>query len=113
MILPTGATTFAEGLRYAAETYSSLKKVISTKFGPGSVNVGDEGGFGAPEIGNEFESLDIVMEAIKAAKMEGKITIGMDVAASEFYDEGKYNMGWKTKETGKLFSGDDMINRYN
>jgi enolase len=114
MILPTGAKSFTQAMQYAAETYASLQKCLKEKFGPGAINVGDEGGFGAPEIGNEYESLDLVVDAINKANHKGDITIGMDVAASEFYSdkESKYNMGWKTKETGKMFTGDEMLGRY-
>jgi len=71
-----------------------LQKLLKKKFGKSAANVGDEGGFGAPQIKDEIETLDLIMEAIKNAGHEGKIDIALDAAASEFYDGAtkKYNM---------------------
>jgi enolase len=94
MILPTGATNFRDAMRLGAETYHHLAKLLKKKYGKSASNVGDEGGFGAPQIKDERETLDLIMEAIKSAGHDGKIDIALDVAASEFYDSkaNKYNM---------------------
>nr|CAH7732841.1 unnamed protein product [Callosobruchus chinensis] len=88
MILPTGATSFTEAMRMGSETYHHLKKVIKDKFGLDATAVGDEGGF-APNILNNKEGLDLIKSAIEKAGYTGKIEIGMDVAASEFFKDGK------------------------
>jgi enolase len=94
MIMPTGATSFKEAIRLGSETYHHLAKLLKKKFGKSASNVGDEGGFGAPQIKDEFETLDMIMEAIKSAGHDGKIDIALDVAASEFFDSKtkKYNL---------------------
>ncbi len=89
MISPIGADEFAEGLRMGVEVFHALKKVLS-KMGL-STSVGDEGGF-APMLPSNEAALDVVMDAIRAAGYEpGKdIAICVDVAASEFYEDGDY-----------------------
>lgn len=89
MILPTGATSFTEAMRMGTETYHHLKKVIHAKFGLDATAVGDEGGF-APNILNNKEGLELIKVAIQNAGYTGKIEIGMDVAASEFFKEGGF-----------------------
>lgn len=86
MIMPTGATSFRESLRLGAETYQHLQKLLKKKYGKSAANVGDEGGFGAPQIKDENETLELITEAINNAGHTGKIDIALDVAASEFYD---------------------------
>ncbi len=91
MLFPTGAPTFAEALRYGAETFHTLKKLLQKR---GLVtSVGDEGGF-APNLKTNDEAVEVIVEAIKAAGYKpGKdITIALDPAASEFYDNGSYVM---------------------
>ncbi|KAJ8972554.1 hypothetical protein NQ314_000141 [Rhamnusium bicolor] len=88
MILPTGANSFSEAMKMGAETYQFLKKVIHEKFGLDATAVGDEGGF-APNIQNNKEALSLISDAIAKAGYTGRIEIGMDVAASEFYKESK------------------------
>lgn len=97
MILPIGAKSFSEGLRMGAEVYHNLKSVIKAKYGQDAVNVGDEGGF-APNIQDNAEGLNLVVQAIEAAGYTGKVKIGMDVAASEFYleDTKEYDLDFKT-----------------
>eukprot|EP00916_Digyalum_oweni_P022742 GHVL01037641.1.p1 GENE.GHVL01037641.1~~GHVL01037641.1.p1 ORF type:complete len:444 (+),score=105.54 GHVL01037641.1:29-1360(+) len=96
MILPTGAASFTEAVQIGAEVYHNLKNVIKKKYGLDATNVGDEGGF-APNVNNSFEGLDLLIEAIKIAGHEGKVKIGMDVAASEFYtSDKKYDLNFKT-----------------
>ena len=89
MILPTGAKSFKEAMVIGIEVYHSLKKILKDKFGLSATNVGDEGGFGAPQIRDENHTLEIITEAISNAGHTGKVEIGLDVAASEFYDSEK------------------------
>ena len=112
MILPLGFNTFNEALRAGAETYHSLKKIIKEKYGQDAVNVGDEGGF-APNINSAEAALDLLQEAIKKAGYEGKVRIGMDVAASEFYEADKkaYNLTFKSKDA-TMKTGDEMVTYY-
>jgi enolase len=102
MILPVGAPSFSEAMRMSCEVYEVLKKVIKKKYGQDATNVGDEGGF-APAIQANDEGLDLVVEAIAQAGYTGKVVIGMDVAASEFYTEDKrYDLNFKAeKNDGK------------
>lgn len=104
MIIPIGAPSFHEAVRYGAETFHALKKIIN---GRGmSTAVGDEGGF-APNIDSHEEAIELIIEAIKAAGYEpGKdIAIGLDCAASEFYDDGKYVQ----KGQGKTYTAEEWI----
>jgi enolase len=89
MILPIGAPSFREAVRYGAETFHALKKIIDAKGMPTSV--GDEGGF-APSVENHEAAIQLILEAIdKAGYTAGEqIAIGLDCAASEFYKDGKY-----------------------
>lgn len=86
MILPTGAKTFKEAMQIGSEVYHNLKKVIKAQYGQDATNVGDEGGF-APNISNNQEGLDLVKKAIEQAGYTDVVKIGMDVAASEFYED--------------------------
>jgi len=94
MILPTGASSFSEAMRMGSEIYHHLKSVIKGKFGLDATAVGDEGGF-APNILDNKEGLNLISEAIKKAGYTGKVEIGMDVAASEFHKDGKYDLDFK------------------
>lgn len=94
MILPVGASNFTEAMRMGSEVYQHLKAVIKAKYGLDATNVGDEGGF-APNIKDAKEGLDLLVTAIEKAGYTGKIKIGMDVAASEFYQDGKYDLDFK------------------
>jgi len=110
MILPVGATSFSEAMRMGAECYHNLKKVIKQKYGQDAVNVGDEGGF-APNIQDNKEGLELLKEAIEKAGYTGKVKIGMDVAASEFFKEGDYDLNFKGDEPD-MKSGDEMVELY-
>lgn len=88
MILPTGASSFTEAMKMGSEIYHHLKKVIKDKFGLDATAVGDEGGF-APNILNNKDGLELIKVAIEKAGYTGKVDIGMDVAASEFFKEGE------------------------
>jgi len=94
MILPTGCQTFKEALIVGAEVYHTLKSVIKKKYGQDACNVGDEGGF-APSVQDNNEALDVLMDAINKSGHASKVKIGTDVAASEFYIDGKYDMDFK------------------
>lgn len=102
MILPTGAKTFTEAMQMATEVYHKLKGIIKKKYGQDACNVGDEGGF-APAISSNQEGLDLVNQAIASAGYTGKVKIGMDVAASEFYnkEDNKYDLDFKNQGTEK------------
>jgi len=94
-----GAESFSEALRMGAEVYQTLKGIIKEKYGQDSINVGDEGGF-APNILKNDEGLSLVVTAIAKAGYEGKVKIGMDVAASEFWlaEKKKYDLDFKNKK---------------
>ena len=102
MIMPIGDITFAERLRRGAEIYHTLKKVLKEK--GYSVGVGDEGGF-APNLSNEEEAIEVIIEAIKKAgyQPEKDIMLALDIASTEMYEEAK-KIGkdgyyfWKTEE---------------
>jgi enolase len=113
MLLPTGATSFTEAMKIGTETYHTLKKVISAKYGIDAVNVGDEGGF-APNVSGAEESLELLSEAIKKAGYEGKIKIALDVASSEFYKEGKYDLDFKNPNSDptKWITGVELAELY-
>jgi len=98
MIVPSGKDSFKEKLRVGAEVYYSLKKILEENFGPQSVNVGDEGGF-APNLSNTGQALGLIKKSIKIAGHEN-IKVGLDCAASEFYEDETYNLdgGVFTKE---------------
>ena len=89
MIIPVGATTFADGLRMGTEVFHALKKVLQKRHL--ATSVGDEGGF-APDLKNDEEALTVIIEAIEAANYApGKeIAIALDVAASELHKDGTY-----------------------
>ena len=95
MIVPTGAKSFTESIQIGTEVYHTLKKVIKSKYGIDATNVGDEGGF-APNLQSADEALDLLVDAIKMAGYEGRVNISLDVASSEFYKEGKYDLDFKT-----------------
>ena len=91
MILPVGAPTFREALRYGAEVFHALKKILHDKHI--STAVGDEGGF-APSVASHEEAIQLILQAIEAAGYVAgeQIALGLDCAASEFYKDGKYHL---------------------
>lgn len=109
MILPAGAPSFKEALRYGAEVFHALKKILKAK--GYNTAVGDEGGY-APKLTSNTEVFELVCEAIKAAGfVPGKdIFLGIDVAASEFYDTetGKYTL----KADKGVFTSKEMVDNY-
>merc|ERR1712018_753190 len=98
MILPVGASNFTEAMKMGSETYHHLSKLIKAKYGQDATAVGDEGGF-APNFQNNAEAINLCVEAIEKAGYTGKIKIGMDVAASEFHKDGKYDLDFKNPES--------------
>mmetsp|Transcript_73855 Transcript_73855/g.135192 ORF Transcript_73855/g.135192 Transcript_73855/m.135192 type:complete len:363 (+) Transcript_73855:1-1089(+) len=94
MILPVGAKSFKEALIIGAEVYHTLKSCIKKKYGQDACNVGDEGGF-APSVQDNNEALDVLMDALDKSGHAAKVKIGTDVAASEFYIDGKYDLDFK------------------
>jgi enolase len=105
MIVPIGAETFSDGLRWGVEIFHQLKTVLKKK--GYSTNVGDEGGF-APDIQSNEEAIETVLQAIEAAgyKVGSQIGIALDAASSEMYKDGKYKF---YKSSGKELSSDEMV----
>ncbi len=105
MVQPVGAKSFSEALRMGAEIFHALKKVLSAK--GQNTAVGDEGGF-APNLESNAAALAAIKEAVEAAGYQlGKdITLAMDCAASEFYENGRYNL----KGEGKVFTSEEFSN---
>jgi len=107
MAMPVGAPSFAEALRWGAETYHALKKVLKGKgYGTG---VGDEGGF-APSLKSNEEAVELIIEAIQQAGYQpGKdIFVALDPAASELFQDGKYVL----KKEGRTLNGEEMVGFY-
>src|SRR5205823_6032818 len=96
MVLPTGAPSFAEALRMGAEIFHALKTALSAA--GHNTNVGDEGGF-APNIGSAEEALSFILKAGESAgyKAGSDFHLGLDVAASEFFKNGRYEMEGEAK----------------
>jgi enolase len=105
MVMPVGATSFSEGLRWGVEIFHALKNVLKKK--GYSTNVGDEGGF-APNIGSNEEAIETVLTAIDAAgyKAGSQVFIAMDAANSELYKNGKYTFH---KSSGKSMSSEELV----
>lgn len=115
-VIPTGAETFTESMVIGCEVFHNLKKVIKSKFGGDATLIGDEGGFAPP---CDVESgLEMIMEATEKAGYLDKVSVGLDVAASEFKVDGKneYDLDFKSpdgeKDASLLLSGDEMIAFY-
>ncbi|OIT08410.1 enolase [Nicotiana attenuata] len=114
MILPVGASSFKEAMKTGCEVYHHLKAVIKKKHGQDATNVGDEGGF-APNIQENKEGLELLKTAIDKAGYTGKVVIGMDVAASEFYGKDKtYDLNFKEENNNgsQKISGDQLKDLY-
>ncbi|WP_420628096.1 phosphopyruvate hydratase [Candidatus Leptofilum sp.] len=107
MVMPVGAETFAEALRWGAEIYHNLKKVLGSK--GYRTTTGDEGGF-APKVSANSEAFDLILEAIEKAgyKPGEQILLAMDAAASEFYQDGKYHL----QTENKVLTGPEMVDFY-
>ena len=107
MIVPVGAPSFREALRYGAEIFHTLKKIMHDKHLP--TQVGDEGGF-APDVANAEEALDLILQAIDKAgyKAGEQIAIALDCAASEFFDKATGKYVFKKSDKREL-SSDQMV----
>jgi enolase len=105
MIVPVGAETFSEGLRWGVEVFHQLKNVLKKK--GYSTNVGDEGGF-APDIQSNEEAIETVLQAVEASgyKVGEEIAVALDAASSEMFDKGNYKF---YKSSGKVISSDEMV----
>jgi len=109
-VIPTGATSLSEAMQIGCEVYHTLGKIIKAKFGGDATLIGDEGGF-APPCDNR-EGCELIMEAIKKAGYDGKCTIGLDVAASEFKVKGEDAYDLDFKYDGNKVSGEGLGNLY-
>ena len=107
MVMPVGAPTFAEALRWGSEVYHALKSVLKAK--GYSTGIGDEGGF-APSLKANAEAIKVILEAIeKAGYRPGEqVRIALDPAASEFFEDGKYVL----KKEGRTLTGAEMVDFY-
>ena len=103
MVMPTGAATFRDGLRWGVEIYHSLKKVLHDK--GYNTGIGDEGGF-APSLKSNEEAIEVILEAVeKAGYKPGKdVHIALDPAATELYEDGHYNLA----KEGRKLTGEEM-----
>ena len=104
MVMPVGASSFSEGLRWGAEVYASLKKVLHK--GGYNTNVGDEGGF-APSLSSNEAAVEIILEAIGAAGYTPgeQVMLALDPAASEIYSDGMYHL----KKEGRILTGEQLV----
>ncbi len=107
MVMPVGAPSFREGLRWGAEVFHALQGVLHDKGYP--TQVGDEGGY-APSLGSNQEAIELILQAIEKAGYEPgeDIAIALDPAASEFYEDGIYNL----KGEGRTFTPTELIAYY-
>jgi enolase len=103
MILPVSAPNFSEAIRYGSEVFHALKSVLGKK--GMATSVGDEGGF-APNLGSNVEALDTILEAIEIAgyKPGEDIALGLDIASSEFYKDGMYDL----ESEGKKYTAEEF-----
>jgi enolase len=107
LVMPIGAESFAEGLRWSVEVYHQLAKVIESR--GLKTSVGDEGGF-APALSSNKEALDLILTAIEMAgyKPGEQVALAVDAAASEFYEDGSYRL----RKEGRTLSGEELVSLY-
>ncbi|MGE4520472.1 MAG: phosphopyruvate hydratase [Desulfobacteraceae bacterium] len=107
MIMPVSAASFRDALRMGAEVFHNLKKILKSK--NYNTAVGDEGGF-APDLGSNREALELISEAVSKAgySLGTDILLALDCAASEFMENGKYNL----KGEGKVLSSSELVDYY-
>jgi len=113
MVAPIGAGSFSEAMKIGTEIYHSLKAAIKKKYGLAATAVGDEGGY-APSIGDGKEGFAILMQAIKDAGHLDQVQIGADIAASEFFRDGKYDLDFKApeKDDSRYITPDQLADIY-
>ena len=114
MILPIGAKSFKESMQMCSEIYFELKKLLKKSYGLASINIGDEGGF-APMISKPSAALEIILDAIAECGYSGKIKLGLDCAASEFYnkDQEIYTLNKKTYTPSELIDYyTELVSKY-
>jgi enolase len=114
MILPVGAPTFREAIRYGAEVFHNLAKVLKSK--GLATTVGDEGGF-APNLSSNEEAIEVILEAIEKAGYKAGVDIflGMDAAASEYYKDGRYVLSAENRSFDSIEMNDflaDWVEKY-
>jgi enolase len=114
MVMPVGAASFSEGLRWGVETYHSLAKVLTER--GLSTAIGDEGGF-APDLGSNEEALQLLLEAIEKAGLTpgSEVALTMDVASTEFYDGGIYTLAADGRSLPSAAMAEllaDLVDRY-
>jgi enolase len=109
MVVPLGAPSFAEALRYGAEIFHALKKVLKAK--GASTGVGDEGGY-APSLGSNEEALALILDAIQQAGLRAgeQVALALDCASSEFFD--KKSGTYRLKGEGKEYDGKGLVDWY-
>jgi len=105
MLLPVGAASFRDAAQMGSEIYQALKKIIKGECGVGGTHLGDEGGF-VPPIASMERRLELILSAIDAAGYGGKVFLGLDCAASEFYYDGTYRIG------DRAFDSDGIVDFY-
>ena len=105
MIAATGAKTYSEALQASVETYHTLHGILKKKFGAQGTLLGDEGGF-VPKVANIQERLDLMNQAIEEAGYKGVMSLAIDSASSEFFEEGKYRL------YGKEYSPAELVDYY-
>ncbi|OEU59319.1 MAG: phosphopyruvate hydratase [Desulfuromonadales bacterium C00003094] len=102
MIQPRSASTCAESIRIGAEVYHELKSILTKKYGSGAGNVGDEGGY-APPMDHTSQAFDSLIAAIEeAGYTTTEVTVGIDAAASEFFENGRYAIDGTTLDGGEM-----------
>jgi enolase len=113
MLLPTGAKSFTDAMRMGSEIYHHLKAEIKKRYGLDATAVGDEGGF-APNILDNKEALNLLVSSIDKAGYTGKVVIGMDVASSEFFKNGKYDLDFKNAKSdpATYLTGEQLADLY-
>jgi enolase len=112
MIMPVGAASFAEGLRWGSEVFHALRSILHDK--GLATDVGDEGGF-APELGSAAEALDVLVQAIQAAGLTPgeEMALAMDPATSELYRDGAYRLQGETRSAADMAAfWSDLLGRY-
>eukprot|EP00835_Amoeboradix_gromovi_P001502 NODE_69_length_23719_cov_0.556689.p6 type:complete len:436 gc:universal NODE_69_length_23719_cov_0.556689:22863-21556(-) len=113
MILPVGATSFTEAMKIGTEVYHTLKGLIKKEYGLPATSVGDEGGF-APNVESAGDCFALLQKAIEAKGYADKVRLGMDVAASEMFKDGMYDLDFKNpnSDKSKFLKPDELVELY-